>query len=185
MLALYKACLICRCLLKFIRNSILKNLTEIMRQFITSKFNRQLENDYMIVNVNSCARTFHVRRKATTEKTDYGSREKVSHLSSCIRLFSSLIFSSFLIYRRATLWLLDSKTGVSGTEQEPGKYRIKSLPVCENSVHSCKALFHGFFPSSVRKDFAAFQSDRESCFSAALPLSWESVKKNTACTSVN
>lgn len=69
-------------------------------------------------------------------------------------------FSSFLIYRRATLWLLDSKTGVSGTEQEPGKYRIKSLPVRENSVHSCKALFHGFFPSSVRKDFAALQSDR-------------------------
>lgn len=100
MLALHKACLICRCLLKFISNSILKNLTEIIRQFITSKFNRHLENDYMIVNINSCARNVrnvlsHVRRKATTEKSDYGSREKVSHLSSCIRLFSSLIFHPF------------------------------------------------------------------------------------------
>lgn len=95
MLALDKACLICRCLLKFIRNSMgFFNLTEIIRQYVTSKFNRCLENNYMVIKVNSCASRFHVTKKATTEKSDYGSREKLSHLPSSTRLFSLLIFHS-------------------------------------------------------------------------------------------
>lgn len=93
MLALDRACLICRCLLKFIRNSIaFFNLTEIIRQYVTFKFNRCLENNYMVIKVNFCASRFHVTKKATTEKSDYGSREKLSHLPLCTRLFSLLIF---------------------------------------------------------------------------------------------
>lgn len=52
MLALHNACLICRCLLKFVRNSILFfffNVTEIISQFITFKFNRCQENDHLVI----------------------------------------------------------------------------------------------------------------------------------------
>lgn len=49
-LALYNACLICRCLLKFVRNSIFFfNVTEIISQFITFKFNRCQENDHLVI----------------------------------------------------------------------------------------------------------------------------------------